>query len=259
MANSKISDLTAQTTLASTDMLPVANAAGTTKKITGANLKTDVLSAAQPLDSDLTAIAALTTTSYGRALLALADAAALRTTGGLVIGTNVSAADVVSKNGQAGILAPTARGWTTAATSFTNGRVMVSRFCPSVNFTVTSIKFRTISAGTGNVDVGIYDSTLTSKLRSSGSTSGKKGANTTQTVNLSATLDVVAGTVYYVAIVSDTSDGTVATPAFTVAIESLFGATAGLSEGGIFDTTFPLPSSVTLTTSPSFGVVAALV
>ena len=33
----------------------------------------------QPLDSDLTAIAALSTTSYGRALLALADAAALRT------------------------------------------------------------------------------------------------------------------------------------------------------------------------------------
>lgn len=37
----------------------------------------------QPLDSDLTAIAALTTTSFGRALLELADAAAGRTTLGL--------------------------------------------------------------------------------------------------------------------------------------------------------------------------------
>lgn len=37
------------------------------------------IAAYQPLDSDLTAIAALTTTSYGRALLALADAAAART------------------------------------------------------------------------------------------------------------------------------------------------------------------------------------
>lgn len=39
--------------------------------------------ASQPLDSDLTAIAALSTTSYGRALLALADAAAGRTAFGL--------------------------------------------------------------------------------------------------------------------------------------------------------------------------------
>lgn len=37
----------------------------------------------QPLDSDLTAIAALTTTAFGRALLTLADAAALRTAAGI--------------------------------------------------------------------------------------------------------------------------------------------------------------------------------
>ena len=47
----------------------------------------------QPLDSDLTAIAALSTTSYGRALLALVDAAALRTAAGLVVGTDVQAQD----------------------------------------------------------------------------------------------------------------------------------------------------------------------
>lgn len=38
----------------------------------------------QPLDSDLTAIAALSTTSFGRALLALADAAAARSYLGIV-------------------------------------------------------------------------------------------------------------------------------------------------------------------------------
>lgn len=48
---------------------------------------------AQPLDSDLTAIAALATTSFGRGLLALADAAALRTAAALVIGTDVQAFD----------------------------------------------------------------------------------------------------------------------------------------------------------------------
>jgi len=49
--------------------------------------------ASQPLDSDLTAIAALTTTAYGRAFLALADAAAARTAAGVVIGSDVQAFD----------------------------------------------------------------------------------------------------------------------------------------------------------------------
>jgi len=47
--------------------------------------------ASQPVDSDLTAIAALSTTSFGRSLLALADAPAMRTAAGTVIGTDVAA------------------------------------------------------------------------------------------------------------------------------------------------------------------------
>lgn len=49
--------------------------------------------ASQPLDSDLTSIAALSTTSFGRSVLTQADAAALRTLAGAVIGTDVQAHD----------------------------------------------------------------------------------------------------------------------------------------------------------------------
>ena len=97
MANTKISALTAidGATLASTDLVPVVDVSdttmagtGTNKKLTAAELgvalaavgglaSTSAVAAGyQPLDSDLTAIAALTTTEFGRSFLTLANAAA---------------------------------------------------------------------------------------------------------------------------------------------------------------------------------------
>lgn len=123
MANTKITDLGALlgSSAASTDVAVVVDvsdttmaASGTDKKITLAELGTAlgavgglattsaVAAGYQPLDSDLTAIAALTTTSYGRALLALADAAALRTAAGLgtaaTVDTGTGSSNVPTKS-----------------------------------------------------------------------------------------------------------------------------------------------------------------
>jgi hypothetical protein len=102
MADQKITELDELTSVADTDVLPIVDdpsGSPVTKRITRANLLSGYLTAAagaaayQPLDSDLTAIAALTTTSYGRALLALADEAALKAAVNLEIGTDVQAFD----------------------------------------------------------------------------------------------------------------------------------------------------------------------
>lgn len=74
-----------------------------------------IAAAYQPLDGDLTAIAALTTTSTGRALLTVADAAAIRTAAGLGTSATVD-------TGTSGATVPLLSGSNTAsgAWTFTN-------------------------------------------------------------------------------------------------------------------------------------------
>jgi hypothetical protein len=110
--------------LALADAAALRTAAGLGTAATSASTDFDAAGAAaaaqaasQPLDSDLTAIAALTTTSYGRSLLAAANAAGLRTLAGTVIGTDVEAHDAdltaiaALDSATAGAIASDGAGW----------------------------------------------------------------------------------------------------------------------------------------------------
>jgi uncharacterized protein DUF4082 len=170
-----------------------------------------------------------------------------------------SGVNYATSNGQAGHgLFPNQVPWTVGTTTYAANRVYLTRFVLPCDFTVTSVKFRSIGAGTNNVDVGIYN-TSSVRLASSGSTSGKKGATTWQTVNLSATVALTAGTVYYAALESDTADGTFAAATMPTAMEQAFGATIGLGLSFTRDTTFPLPDPIGALTISTFGPAIALV
>jgi hypothetical protein len=78
-------------------------AAGDDSRITGALSTATAATTYQPLDADLTSIAALTTTTFGRSLLTQADAAAARTTLGAGTGngtvTGVTATGLLTSSG----------------------------------------------------------------------------------------------------------------------------------------------------------------
>lgn len=163
-------------------------------------------------------------------------------------------------NGQAGVLIPTAKGWDGGSgTAFQNGRVGLTRFVLPTDFTVTSMKYRCIGAGTGNIDVGIYNTSST-LLASSGATASKKNAVTTETLTLSAPVALTAGTVYYAAMTTSVSDGTFMNVDAGNGSDVWFGTTIGTSEYMFRDTTIPLPDPIgALTANATLSPVMALV
>jgi hypothetical protein len=163
--------------------------------ISGNSLLTTSAAAAayQPLDADLTAIAALTTASYGRSLLTLADAAALRTSAALVIGTDVQAFDAelaaISGISANGLIARTSASTAAARTiTGTAGQITVTNgdgvsgnptlalptALTSVN-SVTSAAASNLTLGTGTFGTALTFTSATGAATFAGSVTAGAG------------------------------------------------------------------------------------
>lgn len=125
-----------------------------------------IASSYQPLDSDLTAIAALTTTTYGRSLLTQADAAATRTTLGL--GTLATQNSVTTITGNAGTATALQTARTINGVSF-DGTANITVTASAATLTGT-LATTAVPAFTG--DVTNTAGSLTTTLAATGVTAG---------------------------------------------------------------------------------------
>jgi len=134
--------------------------------------------------------------------------------------------------------------------ALTASRTYVVRFIAERSMTITKVVFvLTVAASANdNCDVGIFDSTLATKLGSSGSTAGKlNGSLGAVTVNLAAGVQIRQGKVYYAAFGSGPQGGTAASVVMTnlpTNAVQMFGSTAGLTEL-TFQAAFPLAAPIT--------------
>lgn len=120
--------------------------------------------------------------------------------------------------GFAGQLVPDFPPETAISQGVTASRALIFRFVATKSRTITKINFvLSVSASANdNVDVGIYNSDLTSLLGSAGSTAGKLNVTPgRQSVNLTAGVPLQQGSIYYAAWASGTQGGTAASVAMT--------------------------------------------
>jgi len=176
-AQAQDSDLDAIAALSPSNDDVLQRKAGAWTNRTIAQLLTDLAAPGttfQPLDSDLTAIAALSTTTFGRALLALADAAALRTAAGLgtaaTQNTGTSGANVpllntsVTWSGGSQVFANTAAGAVLShiyvqTTNSASGETHAARFSTQDDNagTIRTLFYCSANLDTGTANQGIME------------------------------------------------------------------------------------------------------
>lgn len=162
-----------------------------------------------------------------------------------------------------GILVPFA-GASSANTAMSASTARLVRFVAPQNIAITKIAFYlgTAAGSNDNVDVGIYNSTLSTLIASSGSTAGKlnAAAPSVQTVTLGATANLTRGTVYYAAIAFGTfGSGACSIHMGSYAPASLMGASApNIYNAVVTSSAFPLAAAPTLGAATSGLPILAL-
>lgn len=163
-------------------------------------------------------------------------------------------------NGQAGMYATPGGADTVGTQALVANQAYFSRFVPSRDMTIDTMVFSVSSASGTNdpCDVGIYDSTLGTRIVSSGATSDKLNAGSgRKEVGISATT-LAAGTVYYAAFAANSTATIVTSTMGTANAVGLFGTGAGTAEYLIKTSSYVLPTSIATPTANAVGVLLAL-
>lgn len=192
MADSKISGLSATTTVADDDMYVVATAAGATKKITGANLKTGI-----------------TTYRSGGTDVAVADGG----TGSSTAGAAREALSVLPRLAylSANYYEPMRRPTTIAASAMTQSRVYYQPFLPhtTATFDRLAVSHAANCTATAVGRLGIYNSDANYKpstvLLDAGTFAADSGAGVVRPITISQQL--TGGVLYWLCFVQQTAGG----------------------------------------------------
>lgn len=167
-------------------------------------------------------------------------------------------------NGQVGIVTPTGPVWAISTQALAANTARYGRFVPDEDILVGGISFvvTTIAGADDSVDVGIYNSSLSTVLKSSGATSGKLLSLGVKNITFAAPVQLRGGTVYYSSLACGTlgaGAGTLAALSYSLAnTGTIFGTAAGLAEAFAASTAYPLAAAPTAIATPNVYLLALI-